>query len=124
MVQQVDRPSNTMSRLSGSAVAVTSVSLERSVSERTGMSSRRGNCIRHLSVENTMSTVGMPAEVTESVLSSQCSSLETLCVEALTMGLSGAEFQALACLTRLRELEVRARWIRVGPVADVTLCVN
>ena len=73
------------------------------------MLSRHGNCMRQLSVENTMSPVGMPAAVTARVLSSQCSSLETLSIEALTAGLSGAEFGALASLTRLRDLEVRGR---------------
>ena len=70
---------------------------------------RRANCMRHLSIEDSVFSDTMPTAVTAAMLGSQCSSLLTLRIGTMETGLADAdrEITALAMLTWLQELEVR-----------------
>ena len=76
------------------------------------MQSRRPDCIRRLIICDDVTRsfspqLPMPAVLTATVLGSQRSSLQVLCLTIGVSGLNGSDFAALLVLTQLRHLKVR-----------------
>ena len=80
------------------------------VSDSLGVTRRHAQCVRQLSMRDSQErdTATLPAAVTTALIGSQCGSLLTLSISAADVGLAGAHIIALAALTALTRLEVRA----------------